>query len=861
MNYAEQKQDIIDALDKQIEKEREVFKTTVSANTENTRKLHDLLLKATQGTWVDADTATLIADLKDRNLRLLRTNRALRGFVSFAGMDPNTLALAIQGLRAAEVDLSSLGLDQDTFLALQRFQQEAGDQEDPFALAEALAKTAQQVQSSTPKRSRHGSDAGDSEDSSEEKTPVPSGRASRASPPKAEPSKDDQPSEVVDLTRDESDEDMEEEPTAVPTEPEDTEVTRLASPTRPATSQRSNVASPSSRASSPPVGASQQALTSYELEMQLLFGSDDDEEAPSGSKESREPAGLVSPYRSSSDEDTPSPPKRSDSTPISKQPSVPPSQSPDSSDGDEGDSSNDSHDGDGAGGVDPRDDEPSFDFPSGDTAGDEDIPSSTDISRASAVVEGSVTSVPTTSSPGAPRGYESSPLVGDSAARETSSVAPQASSPLSRVLTSPTTTRHHPPPPGSALSQASLVPQEAGPGRIIVATYTSRRRRGDPDPPVPLLMTHQTVRGTRPAVLPSASFPPWVRPFLDLEFRDQGAKKCFEQVLSTVLPDSTPGDMTIRVTLESLNAFFDYSNPSHPWQVDRQLLPEDPFFFSMEGFDPLAPVSKRAPLETRIRRLWASFRGDGPMPDLGFALWERRFWILAAAVEKGFAAEEAEPNCDKDLIRTKRARFRVLMGGRSARADRLRNMYQLQYLKWSLESASTSQRSLICPEMIIEPSVPWYPVENLPFVPKTTDWLAEVNALVDRQPWRANWVYRPFDHPYNTTYVPCNREARIFCPRGIDATMANQIARAIIANPCLQPPELIPDWQDRYLTGAVPGDSTAVVSTVGGGIDDSGTPTPPPAARSSPPDEEEKESSGDMSLGVLAEAARRLSSD
>ncbi|ETN11216.1 hypothetical protein PPTG_10164 [Phytophthora nicotianae INRA-310] len=499
MNYAEQKQDIIDALDKQIEKEREVFKTTVSANTENTRKLHDLLLKATQGTWVDADTAALIADLKDRNLRLLRTNRALRGFVSFAGMDPNTLALAIQGLRAAEVDLSSLGLDQDTFLALQRFQQEAGDQEDPFALAEALAKTAQQVQSSTPKRSRHGGDAGDSEDSSEEKTPVPSGRASRArsaagsgeesaaaassptpsrrglhmpkawknkpkskrqktashspasarsrsslasrrstsrlparspsaahakspashprsrshsvssrparskspasppsvpaSPPKAEPSKDDQPSEVVDLTRDESDEDMEEEPTAVPTEPEDTEVTRLASPTHPATSQRSNVASSSSRASSPPVGASQQALTSYELEMQLLFGSDDDEEAPSGSKESREPAGLVSPYRSSSDEDTPSPPKRSDSTPISKQPSVPPSQSPDSSDGDEGDSSNDSHDGDGAGGVDPRDDEPSFDFPSGDTAGDEDIPSSTDISRASAVVEGSVTSL------------------------------------------------------------------------------------------------------------------------------------------------------------------------------------------------------------------------------------------------------------------------------------------------------------------------------------------------------------------------------------------------------------------------------------------------------------------------------------
>ncbi|ETN15235.1 hypothetical protein PPTG_07398 [Phytophthora nicotianae INRA-310] len=230
-----------------------------------------------------------------------------------------------------------------------------------------------------------------------------------------------------------------------------------------------------------------------------------------------------------------------------------------------------------------------------------------------------------------------------------------------------------------------------------------------------------------------------------------------------------------------------------------------------------------------------------PLPDLGFVLWERRFWILAAAVEKGFTAEEAEPNCDKDLVKTKRASFRVPMGGRSTRADRLRNMYQLQYLKWSLESASTSQRSLICPEMIIEPSVPWYPVENLPFVPKTTDWIAEVTALVDRQPWCANWVYRPFDHPYNTTYVPCNREARIFCPRAA--------------------PELTLDWQDRYLTGPVPGDSTAAASTVGSGDDDASTPALPPAARSSPPEGEEKESSGDTSLGVLAEAARRLSSD
>ncbi|ETN14981.1 hypothetical protein PPTG_07208 [Phytophthora nicotianae INRA-310] len=50
-------------------------------------------------------------------------------------------------------------------------------------------------------------------------------------------------------------------------------------------------------------------------------------------------------------------------------------------------------------------------------------------------------------------------------------------------------------------------------------------------------------------------------------------------------------------------------------------------------------------------------------------------------------------------------------------------------------------------------------------------------------------------------------------------------------------------------------------SSTGSGDDDSSAPAPSPAARSSPPDKEVKESSGDTSLGVLAEAARRLSSD
>ncbi|KAF1774027.1 hypothetical protein GQ600_6006 [Phytophthora cactorum] len=45
-------------------------------------------------------------------------------------------------------------------------------------------------------------------------------------------------------------------------------------------------------------------------------------------------------------------------------------------------------------------------------------------------------------------------------------------------------------------------------------------------------MSHLVVQGPRPAILPSASFPPWVQPYLDMSFTAPGAKSCFERVLS-----------------------------------------------------------------------------------------------------------------------------------------------------------------------------------------------------------------------------------------------------------------------------------------------------------------------------------------
>ncbi|ETN06468.1 hypothetical protein PPTG_12591 [Phytophthora nicotianae INRA-310] len=133
---------------------------------------------------------------------------------------------------------------------------------------------------------------------------------------------------------------------------------------------------------------------------------------------------------------------------------------------------------------------------------------------------------------------------------------------------------------------------------MIVATYTSATRRVAPAPAQPLPMAHQVYPGTRPSVLPSASMPTWVQPFLDMTFTTPGAKLCWERILGLVLPEPTVGDVVVRVTLEGLKAFLDYEEPDHPFQVLRRLLPTQPCYSDIDGFDPLAQVSKRAPIET-----------------------------------------------------------------------------------------------------------------------------------------------------------------------------------------------------------------------------------------------------------------------
>ncbi|KAG6623123.1 Gag Polyprotein [Phytophthora cinnamomi] len=175
---------------------------------------------------------------------------------------------------------------------------------------------------------------------------------------------------------------------------------------------------------------------------------------------------------------------------------------------------------------------------------------------------------------------------------------------------------------------------------------------------------------------------------------------------------------------------------------------------------------------TRVMGYWSNFRGSGDSnnADLGFSLWERDHWILPKAVETTFSAIAA----DLDMMD---------LDCRAEDSDE----EGLGYFEGCLvEDPGFSE---VTPEFMLEPTMPGYSLEYLPWEPKTVDWLSEVAALDAAEPWRNGWINVPEQHPYNTTFCPCNPSAPLFVPAGSSRA---DVGRRVVQSSSLQPGELSP---------------------------------------------------------------------
>ncbi|KAG3053554.1 hypothetical protein PI125_g25990 [Phytophthora idaei] len=86
------------SIQKQVQREREVFKAKVVTNAKQTSKLHLLLSDLIKGDSSDVQALqSMVAVQRDRTHRLTRANGILRQQVDLRAMNANTLVLATEG--------------------------------------------------------------------------------------------------------------------------------------------------------------------------------------------------------------------------------------------------------------------------------------------------------------------------------------------------------------------------------------------------------------------------------------------------------------------------------------------------------------------------------------------------------------------------------------------------------------------------------------------------------------------------------------------------------------------------------------------------------------------------------------------
>ncbi|POM77298.1 Hypothetical protein PHPALM_5338 [Phytophthora palmivora] len=126
---------------------------------------------------------------------------------------------------------------------------------------------------------------------------------------------------------------------------------------------------------------------------------------------------------------------------------------------------------------------------------------------------------------------------------------------------------------------------------------------------------------------------------------------------------------------------------------------------------------------------------------------------------------------------------------RNLRADRLRQQMVYRVWEWSIERDSKPRENPA--ELLLEPSYLQYPFEVLDWAPTTDDWIQELIVLDTQQPWRNCWMDAPAEHPYNTTFAPCNPDVPLFVPRHRSYA---SVASSVVVNPALDPAAVRASW-------------------------------------------------------------------
>ncbi|KAE8973868.1 hypothetical protein PR002_g26072 [Phytophthora rubi] len=341
----------------------------------------------------------------------------------------------------------------------------------------------------------------------------------------------------------------------------------------------------------------------------------------------------------------------------------------------------------------------------------------------------------------------------------------------------------------SALASTS----SAGPVRIL---FIDSKAHDRPELPavlrVPLSMLS---RRASQAVSRDSRITSQLARLRELRFVHYGSARCWAAILahqtgqvSMDLSSGKPRVPSTRCSFDGIKAFADVYNPHHPAQRLRRLLPDVPFFLSSKALENararLVNSVKPVGLLEKIADVFVKLRGE--MPDsvgtgssstrddhptrFFVALYERGHWLVESSVMMGLHPAYHE-GLTYDEVAEMHALWVQYRLARKRRSDALRAL--MSFLTDDLYSAVMKNlNGLAAPEadaeLFFEPSVPFYPLVNLSWIPSGRDWCGAAESVDRFGQWRTWWLTDPAEYPFNTCFRTRNLEFQVFASKGVD---------------------------------------------------------------------------------------------
>ncbi|GMF25875.1 unnamed protein product [Phytophthora fragariaefolia] len=109
---------------------------------------------------------------------------------------------------------------------------------------------------------------------------------------------------------------------------------------------------------------------------------------------------------------------------------------------------------------------------------------------------------------------------------------------------------------------------------------------------------------------------------------------------------------------------------------------------------------------------------------------------------------------------------------------------------------------------MFEPSMPGFSLGHLTWTPKTAGWVSELSALEEREPWRNGWTEVPAQHPYNTTFAPCNPSCPLLVPVGFSH---DAVRGRVVLDPSLDSHETATSWLQVLSASSSPDEASSGV--------------------------------------------------